>query len=91
MLERIKRVVYPLGHYIKLSTAIFFSGLCLFALGLALLWHSPSDTSWQGYSAIIIIIIAITLGLTGWLGILAYRICHIINNIEQSKKPTPKR
>ena len=91
MLDRVKRFIYPLGHYIKISTTLFFSGLCLFGLGLGMLWHNTSDDSWLGYSAIIIIIIAITMGLIGWLGILAYRISHIINNIEQSKGVLSKK
>tara|TARA_B110001452_G_C14953143_1_gene333324 strand:+ start:217 stop:492 length:276 start_codon:yes stop_codon:yes gene_type:complete len=91
MLERAKRLLYPLGHYIKQSVALFFSGLVLFGAGLALLWHNPSEDSWLGYSAIIIIVVAITLGLIGWLGILAYRLSHIINNIEQSKQSLSKK
>lgn len=91
MLARIKRIVYSLGHYIKRSVVIFFSGLALFGIGLALLWHNTVLDSWQGYSAIIVIVIALCLALIGWLGILAYRISHIINNIERSKDSLAKK
>lgn len=90
MQERIKRLIYPLGHYIKLSVTLFFSGLSLFGLGLALLWHNTNEDSLLGYGAVIIIVCAISLALVGWLGILAYRISHIINNIEQSKNNLSK-
>lgn len=50
-----------------------------------MLWHNPSEDSWQGYGAVILIAIALLLALIGWLGILAYRISHIINRIEQSQ------
>lgn len=85
MKERLKRFLYPLGHYIKQSVALFFSGLVLFGAGLAILWHNPNEDSWQGYGAVILITIALLLALIGWLGILAYRISHIINRIEQSQ------
>ncbi|WP_435275599.1 hypothetical protein ACMAZF_00730 [Psychrobium sp. nBUS_13] len=85
MLEHAKRLLYPLGHYIKQSVALFFSGLVLFGAGLALLWHNPSEDSWLGYGAVILITIALLLALIGWLGILAYRISHIINRVEQSQ------
>lgn len=85
MKERLKRLLYPLGHYIKQSVVLFFSGLVLFGAGLAMLWHNPSEDSWQGYGAVILIAIALLLALIGWLGILAYRISHIINRIEQSQ------
>jgi protein-S-isoprenylcysteine O-methyltransferase Ste14 len=85
MRERLKRFLYPLGHYIKQSVALFFSGLVLFGVGLALLWHNPSEDSWLGYGAVILITIALLLALIGWLGILAYRISHIINRVEQSQ------
>ena len=85
MRERLKRFLYPLGHYIKQSVALFFSGLVLFGAGLAILWHNPSEDSLQGYGAVILITIALLLALIGWLGILAYRISHIINRVEQSQ------
>ena len=85
--QRLRQHIYRLGSQPQRSVRLFFSGLGLFALGVAGFWAYWQGFGWLRWPAWLLLISGFILAGRGYIGIFANRFSQVLRHSEKAQTP----